>query len=130
MYKKENMPKLTTKVAFFALLVISTILCSCISEFEEDPLIGGCEYESDTGYVKFIGYGDTISEEKQAIFNFYSKKAIRIPFDQFYDTACLKTANLNSDTSYVAIRKRLIKGSCAGDVYEIKFILAQCTLAY
>jgi len=104
--------------AFIILVAFSTLTC-CVSESGNGPLIGGCKYESDTGYVKFIGYGDTISTMRQVIFNFHSNKIIRLPFGQFYDTNCINDANLKPDTSYFSIRNRLIEGSCAGDYYEI-----------
>ncbi len=106
----------------FVIMMFFTMLSCCVSESENDHPIGGCKYVADTGFVKFIGYGDTLSGMKQVIFNFYSKKISRLPIGIFYDTNCINLANLKPDTEYSAIRNSLIEGSCAGDGYEISSI--------
>jgi hypothetical protein len=78
---------------------------------------GPCKYDAETGYIKIIGFGDTIDNRIQIVFTFYSNKYSALPQNIFADSNCIKNLNVQAGNKYGCIRKEETEGSCVPLIY-------------
>ena len=115
MQHKDNENCMRTRNRLAAGLLTGSLLlgCGCTDATTESPPVGvQCEYQVDTGYVKVIGFGDTVDARVQMVFNFYSNRYVRLLDAVYPDTSCIKANSPEIGSTYRCTRSSITKGGC------------------